>query len=191
MGIEQHRDRVIGRIQQSIKQSGVDLSTIPADQQDRLTNTIADGMLLEFDAILDSIQANAAAAVGTIGGGALGMAEVPQAPLPDEEVLWEGRPFLSLTDRYVVTTERIRLFSGLLSKTSENIELIRLQDIDYSQGISERLLGIGDIILRSADASDPTAMLSNVKNPEEISSIIRKAWMEARRRYGLRFREEM
>ena len=187
MGIEQHRDRVIGRINQSIKQSGVDISALPIDQQDRLISTVADGMLLEFDAILDGIQASAAASPERT----VNFVEATPAPMPDEEVLWEGRPLLSLTDRYVVTTERIRLFSGLLSKTSENIELIRLQDIDYSQGLSERILGIGDIMLRSADASDPTAVLSNVKDPEQVSSVIRKAWMEARRRYGLKFREEM
>ncbi len=186
MGIEQHRDRVIGRIQQSIKQSGVDISAIPADQQYRLISTVADGMLLEVDAILDTLHEGASTPVRVMD-----LDDMIPPPLPDEEVVWQGRPLLSISDRYIVTTERIRLVSGLLSKTSENIELIRLQDIDYTQGLSERILGIGDIVLRSADASDPVAVLNNVKDPEQISGLIRKVWMEARRRHGLRFREEM
>ena len=57
MGIEQHRDRVISRIKQAISQSGINLSAIPADQQERLVNTIGDSMLFELDAILDGMGA--------------------------------------------------------------------------------------------------------------------------------------
>jgi hypothetical protein len=63
--------------------------------------------------------------------------------------------------------------------------------VDYTQGLSERVLGIGDIALRSADASDPVTVMNNVQDPEGVSAIIRKAWLEARKRYGVRFREEM
>jgi Bacterial PH domain len=188
MGIEQHRDRVIGRIKQAISQSGINMSAIPADQQDRLVNTIGDGMLFEFDAILDAMSA---AATTTTAAPSTDPAALATSDTHDEQVLWEGRPFLSLTERYVLTTDRIRMFSGLLSKGVENIELVRLQDVDYTQGLSERVLGIGDIALRSADASDPVTMLNNVKDPEQVSALIRKAWLDARKRYGVRFREEM
>jgi Bacterial PH domain len=188
MGIEQHRDRVIGRIKQTISQSGVNISAIPADQQDRLVNSIGDGMLFEFDAILDAMSA---AATSPTAAQSTTPATLATSETHDEQVLWEGRPFLSLTERYVVTTDRIRLFSGLLSKGVENIELVRLQDVDYTQGLSERVLGIGDIALRSADASEPVVVMNNVKDPEQVSQIIRKAWLDARKRYGVRFREEM
>jgi hypothetical protein len=187
MGIEQHRDRVIGRIKQAISQSGVNVTAIPAEQLDRLVNTIGDGMLFEFDAILDKM--SAAATTSAVSSDE--PATLSTGQIHEEQVLWEGRPFLSLTERYVVTTDRIRLFSGLLSKGVENIELVRLQDVDYTQGLSERVLGIGDIALRSADASDPVTVMNNVQDPEGVSAIIRKAWLEARKRYGVRFREEM
>ena len=188
MGIEQHRDRVISRIKQAISQSGVNISAIPADQQDRLINSIGDGMLFEFDTILDAM---GAAAINPTATPSATPAALATSETHDEQVLWEGRPFLSLTERYVVTTDRIRLFSGLLSKGVENIELVRLQDVDYTQGLSERVLGIGDIALRSADASEPVVVMNNVKDPEQVSQIIRKAWLDARKRYGVRFREEM
>ncbi len=189
MGIEQHRDRVIGRIKQTILQSGVNISAIPVDQQDRLVNSIGDGMLFEFDAILDAM--GAAEATSQTAAQSTTPAALATSETHEEQVLWEGRPFLSLTERYVVTTDRIRLFSGLLSKGVENIELVRLQDVDYTQGLSERVLGIGDIALRSADASEPVTTMNNVKDPEQVSQMIRKAWLDARKRYGVRFREEM
>ena len=188
MRIEQHRDRVISRIKQAISQSGVNLSAIPADQQERLVNTLGDSMLFELDAILDGMGATTPTATATESNTPATLAaDEPHV----EQVLWEGRPFLSLTERYVVTTDRIRLFSGLLSKDVENIELVRLQDVDYHQGLSERVMGIGDITLRSEDANDPVALLNNVKDPEQVSAIIRKAWVDARKRYGVQFRQQM
>jgi uncharacterized membrane protein YdbT with pleckstrin-like domain len=89
----------------------------------------------------------------------------------------------------VLTNDRIRLFNGVVGRRVENVELIRLQDIDYHQGVSERLFGIGDIYLRSVDASDPLVTLRNVHDPEAVTSAIRKAWLDARKRRGVVYRD--
>ena len=73
----------------------------------------------------------------------------------------------------------------------ENIELIRLQDIDVSQNLSERMFNIGDIQIKSADASNASITLRNVAQPQEVYELLRRAWLEARKRYGLQFREQM
>ena len=98
---------------------------------------------------------------------------------------------LALVESYVVTTERIKVVKGLLSRDVENFELIRIQDIDLSQGMGERMLGIGDITIRGQDASKPTLVLRNIPKPEELYETLRRAWLEARKRYGLQFREYM
>jgi hypothetical protein len=179
MAIENHRERVSARVRQAITQSGVDLSALAPGQEERLVNTVTDGVLLELDALLseaapampDALSADPAHA--------------------EEQTLWAGRPFLSIGEYYVITDDRIRLFTGLFSRRVENVELVRLQDVDYHQGVSERIFGIGDIYLHSADASDPTITLKNVKDPEAVADIIRKVWLAARKKYGVRFREEM
>ena len=51
--------------------------------------------------------------------------------------------------------------------------------------------GVGDINVRGQDASEPQVVLRNVSNPEEVYNVLRKAWMDARKRYGLQFREYM
>ena len=183
MSIEQYRERVSARIRQAVQQTGIDVSALPADTQDRLINTIADNMLLEFDKILsEAEQAEAQSA-------APAMPAQPQPNDAEEQVLWEGRPFLSLGERYVLTNDRIRLFHGVIGRQVENIELIRLQDIDYHQGVSERIFGIGDIYLHSVDASEPLVTLRNVNDPETITSAIRKAWLDARKRRGVVYRD--
>ena len=184
MGIEQYRDRVLSRIQQAVTQSGVDLSSVPETEQSRLRGAIADGMLLELDSLLDEAMPKAPPEPGAASTAS---ADTSHA----EEILWQGRPFLSLINFYVVTSDRVRVFTGLLSKDAENVELVRVQDVDYHQGVSERLLNIGDITLHSADPSDPKITLHNVRDPERVSGIIRAAWLAARKRYGVRFREEM
>lgn len=174
MSIDQNRARVTAAIWQAVAQSGVDLATLPREQQDRLVAAIADGLLSTVNQMLDEVAPPVSAEVSG-----------------DERVLWEGRPFLSITERYVLTTERIRLYSGLIGKDIEDLELVRLQDIDFSQNAGERIFGIGDIILRGADLSAPEVVLRNVHQPEEVRELIRRAWLDARQRYGVSFREQM
>jgi hypothetical protein len=79
----------------------------------------------------------------------------------------------------------------MLSRGVENFELIRVQDIDLSQGVSDRLFNVGDITIRGHDTSDSRIVLRNIPKPEEVYEILRRAWLEARKRHGLQFRETM
>ncbi len=176
MAIEQTRSKIVANIWQAIAQSEVDLSAIPQAEQDKLVNKIADTLMVTMNDLLDEIPS--------------GLVAEPENE-PDEKTLWQGRPFLSLVESYVLTTERLKIVKGLFSRDIENFELIRVQDIDISQGVSERIFGVGDITLRGQDASKPTVVLRNISNPEEVYETIRKAWLEARKRYGLQFREYM
>ncbi len=178
MSIDKQRAQVVGSIWQAIAQSGVDLATIPQDQQEKLVGKIADSVMVTMDAI-----------IGEEAPQATAEDEVDEST--DERVLWKGRPFLSLVESYTVTTERLKISTGLVGRRVENFELIRVQDIDYKQGMGERMLGIGDVNIRGQDPSNPAIVLRNVPKPEEVYEIIRKAWLESRKRHGLQFREYM
>ena len=190
MGIEQYRDRVGTRVKQAIAQSGVDLSAVPSGQQERLVGSITDSLLFEIDAIVsDGHEASASLAAPHLVSGAPAGAPAGTLTNETEHIVWEGRPFLSVGVRYVVTSDRIRVFNGLVGRTVDNIELMRIQDIDYHQGVSERIFGIGDITITSADASVPQLVMNNVKDPEAVANAIRTAWIEARKRRGVAFRD--
>ena len=177
MNIEQTRAQVISSIWQAIAQSGVDLSSLPQEEQQKLVNTVANQLLLTVNGILDEVSAP----------------DPPTEPANefDEQELWKGRPFLSISETYLLTNERLRITKGLFGRDVENYELIRLQDINLSQGLSERLLNIGDIHLRGHDPSNPEVVLRNISKPEEVYEILRRAWLAARKSHGLLFREEM
>jgi hypothetical protein len=178
MAIEQTRARVISSIWQAIAQSGVDLSGVSQDEQQKLVGKIADSVLVTMNAILDEESPKVGAVESTAGE-------------QSEQILWEGHPFLSMVESYQITTERVKVRRGLLARDIENYELIRMQDLDLSQGMSERMLGIGDISIRGQDPSEPILVLRNISKPEEVYELLRKAWLEARKRYGLQFREYM
>ena len=179
MTVEQSRERVKSSIWQSIAQSGVKIDAVPTDQLDVLVNAITDGVLVAVDDLLED-------------SGMAGRQDSAFAPLADEEVvLWEGRPFLSLVVHYRITNQRVRIESGFLGKDRDDIELVRIQDIDHNQGLTERMLNIGDIRLASADPSKPDAVLRNVKDPVAVHEILRRAMLDARKRYRYSVQEEM
>lgn len=182
MSLEQTRSKIVASIWQAVAQSGVDTSALPREQLNKLIDAIADGVL-----------ATANDLIGTASGSVRALADAAgAAPLNDEEqTLWEGRPYLSFTEYYVITNQRVRIIRGMLSKDREDIELIRIQDLDQSQGLSERMLNIGDITLKTSDASAEEVVLRNVASPQEVHEILRRAWLAARERHRVGFREQL
>jgi len=170
-----YKSRVSERIWRSIAESNVPLSSIPQEQLKTLVDAIADGVI--------DVLREMSAEVGSDWDAT--------AETADELTLWSGRPFLSLVERYTVTSERVRIRTGLLNKKRENVELVRIQDIDYRQSLGERILGIGDVHLHSSDPSEPELSLRNVRRPEFVHDVIRRAMLAARRRYRFSFQDEM
>jgi len=185
------RARVRGRVWQAFAECGAtspadggDL-TLTKDKVEALVDAIADGVLAEIDSADAAARAMSAEAASVAGTDASQQASEP------EETLWQGRPFLSVVEDYMITSERIRVVRGLLGKEREDIELLRVQDVDHSQRVLQRLLGLGDITVRSADLSNPTVTLRNVRSPMKVHEILRRAMLEARKRGSFSFREEM
>jgi len=180
MNIEQTRAYVTSAVWQAIAQSGLDLSALPQEAQQKFVARLSDALLGAVDDLLEQAQKTDDPA--------------PAHDLDDgkeEKILWQGRPFLSLVESYVITSERLKRVKGMIGRDVENFELIRIQDIDLKQNVSERVLGIGDIEIRGADASANTVILRNIKDPEAVYETLRRAWLDARKRHGLQFREYM
>jgi hypothetical protein len=189
MTIEKIRAQLVSSIWQATAQSGVDLSSISSQDQEKLVREIADRVMVTMNEVLNEVVKTDPPLPGAQG--AADMAR--QEPIDEhaEEILWEDRPFLSLVEKYVLTNERIKIVHGILSRQVENFELIRVQDIDFKQNVSERVLKIGDIFIRGHDPSTPVITLRNVRDPDKVYETLRRAWIEARKRHGLQFREYM
>ncbi|MCA9953803.1 MAG: PH domain-containing protein [Anaerolineales bacterium] len=181
MTIKEAQARIKARVWQSVAQANLDLSALDKTTLENFVDLVTEAALLEIDNELDLSQlADKSATV-----------EVEEEDQFGEKLLWEGRPFLSLVLNYTITSERIKITSGLLGKAHENVELVRIQDIDHSQTFGERVLKIGDITIRSHDPSHPEIVLRNVQDPEAVYEILRRAVLEARKRHNFSYREEM
>jgi hypothetical protein len=143
----------------------------------------------DLETLVEAIAA-AVDATATEGGEVMGVDEGYEG----ERTLWSGRPQLSvdaINTRYELTTERIRITTGTINKTTDDIELVRVKDTKVGQSLVERGAGVGDITVFTTDPSNPTIVLNNVKDAEAVREQIRAAALDARERHGLRYREEM
>lgn len=182
MSAEKSRERINARIWQSIAQSDIDLEPLDKAQLESLVNLVTEAAMLEMNDQIDQTVAADDEAKNQF---------YPQAEDDGEQVLWQGKPFLSFSEHYVITNERIRIIRGLLGKERQDIELIRVQDIDQSQTLRERTLNLGDIIINSHDQATPKVVLNNISDPEQVHDILRKAVRDARKKYKMTFQEEM
>jgi hypothetical protein len=197
MSIDKAQSKILASVWQAMAQSGVNLSGIPAEEQSKLVNKITEQLMVTLDSLLDDIPKPTQTAPGeitpqsgTAGAGIAANGAAGTYPYLENE-LWEGRPFLSLVESYTITTERVKVVHGFLGKDIENYELVRIQDIDMNRGLTERLLNLGDIEIRGQDPSRPNILLRNIKDPEAVYELLRKAWLDSRQRHGLQFREYM
>jgi hypothetical protein len=187
VNLDEVRAAVRGSIWQSMAQSGVNLTPIPKADQETLVDHITNQVLVRMDELMGAVGAEA----GAPAPPPLAQSAAPVDNDADEQILWQGHPFLSPFVFYTVTTERVLINSGVLGKTHENIELVRVKDVDWHQGISERILGVGDVTLFSVDASDPKAVLNNVRDPQKVFEVVRRAMLAARKKYHIIFEQQM
>jgi len=189
MDEHQIRQVVTARFYQSLSESEVEVSAIPQAQLQAIVNGLADGLFAALDAMESEAELSATAA--RVPAPATYPTDAGADHAETEELLWSGRPYLSIGVRYELTTQRLRLIRGLLGRSYHEIELVRVRDTSVTQHLGERALNVGDVAIVSNDPSHPEVTLHNVKNPMELREMIRKATMREKERRGLHFREEM
>jgi len=185
MTIKEAQARIKARVWQSVAQADLDLSALDKTTLEAFVDLVTESALLEIDSELDASLLSAAKEEASID------TKEEEEDEFGEDVLWQGRPLLSLVLTYTITSERIKITSGLLGKSHENVELIRVQDIDHGQTFGERMLKIGDITIRSHDPSHPEIVLRNIQDPNAVYEILRRAVLNARKRHNFSYREEM
>lgn len=189
MSINDTQVKIRATVWQEIAQSGIDLSGMDRTKLNQLVDLVIETTMDEVDVLLEQPLGNEDGG----NGGAVIETAVSTDILNDtkEDILWQGRPYLSLVESYVITDERIRISNGFFGKSTENIELVRIQDVDYRQTFSDRMIRVGDISIKSQNPSRPHITLRNVKDPEHVYEILRRAILYARKRHGFTYREEM
>jgi hypothetical protein len=125
-----------------------------------------------------------------------------------ETILWEGAPsswqnfwwwvsiigipvaiwkhILLKCTKIVLTTQRLKISSGLLNKVMEEIELYRVKDWTFYQPLFQRMLGYGSVTVISSDRSAPEVTYGWLKDAREFSEKLRTAVEAVRDRKRVR-----
>ena len=173
MNKDQIRDTVNRTFYSSLEESGTEINALPPGQLQAIVRAISDSMYAVMEGLED--ESPVTGPLGTDG---------------EEEIIWTGKPLMTLGESYELTTQRLRVFRGVFSRNIEEIDLVRVRDTKVKQHVGERMVGVGDVTIFSTDKNNPELVLNNVKEPMEVREKIRKAYLAEQERRGLRFREE-
>ena len=83
---------------------------------------------------------------------------------------------------YEITTQRVRIERGVLSKIKDSIELFRIDHFDLHKPLGMRLLGYCMLHLRSSDASFATVILYGIPELERLADTLRESSLRERTR---------
>ncbi len=98
--------------------------------------------------------------------------------LPAVVALWRWFKTRSLV--YTLTDQRMKVQRGVLTHVIDNVELYRIKDYHLTQSFTQRLLGVGTIVLRTTTDSAPQVVLAGMNDSAALWERIR-ALVEARR----------
>ncbi len=91
----------------------------------------------------------------------------------------------SLGRGYEITSQRIKLEWGVLSKKQESLELFRIDHFELLKPLGMRLLGYAELHLFSSDAELEKFYIYGVPDLEAIAETLRECQLRERARRGL------
>ena len=73
--------------------------------------------------------------------------------------------------KITISADRLHYESGMASKSTRTVELVKVQDVRVNQSLMQRMFSIGDLSLETAGSSSRIVMLS-IDNPQEVANHI-------------------
>jgi uncharacterized membrane protein YdbT with pleckstrin-like domain len=87
---------------------------------------------------------------------------------------------------YEITSERIRLTRGILSRRMDELELYRVKDTSIEQPLMLRLFGLSNVVVRSSDTSTPIFVIEAVPDAQMLRENLRGCVEKMRERKRVR-----
>jgi len=86
-----------------------------------------------------------------------------------------GWKFLVVRCRvYEITTERLRLYEGVLNQDIDEIELYRVKDMRILRPFLLRIFGLGNLQLETSDRTHPKPVLTAIRDAVEVREELRQ-----------------
>jgi uncharacterized membrane protein YdbT with pleckstrin-like domain len=84
-----------------------------------------------------------------------------------------------ISTRYTITTQRLRIERGLLSKHVQQTRIDRVQNVNTSQTFVSRILRVGSVDFDTAGTDDSDFTFTGVGNPHAVVEAVDRAQREA------------
>jgi uncharacterized membrane protein YdbT with pleckstrin-like domain len=85
-----------------------------------------------------------------------------------------------IATKYLITTQRLRISKGILRKKVQETRLERVQNVNYEQGVIDRIFRVGTVDFDTAGTDDSEFRFEWVNNPEGVVRAVDRAVEEAR-----------
>src|SRR5215211_7270083 len=76
---------------------------------------------------------------------------------------------------YTITSRRLHIKRGIVSREIQETRLERVQNVNYSQSVYQRMMQIGDVDFDTAAGDDYNFIFSGVADPGEVVEAVDKA----------------
>jgi uncharacterized membrane protein YdbT with pleckstrin-like domain len=77
-----------------------------------------------------------------------------------------------LATHYLVTTQRLRIRRGILSRRVQQTQLDRVQNVNTNQSLLERILQVGTVDFDTAGTDDSDFTFHGIADPEEVVAAV-------------------
>lgn len=84
--------------------------------------------------------------------------------------LFFGLPFTFT--QYIIEEETMTIRQGLLKVVENDCYLYKIQDVEHSATLIERMFGLGTVTCFTGDTTHPTLKLIHIKNSREIKKYL-------------------
>lgn len=85
-----------------------------------------------------------------------------------------------MSTKYLITNQRLRISRGVVRRNVQETRLERVQNVNYQQGVLDRLLGVGTVDFDTAGTDDSEFRFDWVDGPEQVVRAVDRAVEEAR-----------
>jgi|GEM_PF-959875 len=75
--------------------------------------------------------------------------------------------------RYEITSGELKVYSGILCREHEYIELYRVKDFRIERSLLYRMAGLGNLIIYTSDRTAPVLRMEAIRKPEDTYMVLR------------------
>ncbi|MBO4976284.1 MAG: PH domain-containing protein [Lachnospiraceae bacterium] len=92
--------------------------------------------------------------------------------------LFLGLPFTFT--KYIIKEDLITVDSGLLKTVENDCYMYKVQDVELTATLIEKMFGLGTVVCHTGDTTHPKLVLQHIKHAREVKEFILRESEEAR-----------